>query len=118
MLWRRKFGKTAVTSLVERVGRFTAFSDELEQDNWTRFGAFCSGDATLPLQAHKSVTFGRDSEFMDWPPLQAEGGAQTWFCNPSDPWQKGTVENTNRRASHWRLHEVAPTTISNCQGFS
>lgn len=33
--------------------------------------------------------------------LQAEIGTQTWFCDPSSPWQKGTVENTNRRARRW-----------------
>ena len=24
-------------------------------------------------------------------------GASSWFCDPSAPWQKGTVENTNKR---------------------
>lgn len=38
---------------------------------------------------------------MDWPHLQAETGTQTWFCDPSSPRQKGTVENTDRRARHW-----------------
>lgn len=33
--------------------------------------------------------------------MQAEIGTQMWFCDPSSPWQKGTVENTNRRARRW-----------------
>ena len=41
------------------------------------------------------------TEFVSWPHLQAEIGTQTWFCDPSSPWQKGTVENTNRRARRW-----------------
>ena len=55
----------------------------------------------LPHQARRSITFDRGSEFMNWPHLQAEIGTQTWFCDPSSPWQKGTVENTNRRARRW-----------------
>jgi IS30 family transposase len=38
---------------------------------------------------------------MNWPHLQAEIGTQTWFCDPLSRWQKGTVENTNRRARRW-----------------
>jgi IS30 family transposase len=55
----------------------------------------------LPHQARRSIIFHRGSEFMNWPHLQAEIGTQTWFCDPSSPWQKGTVENTNRRARRW-----------------
>jgi hypothetical protein len=55
----------------------------------------------LPQIARRSITFDRGSEFMNWPHLQAEIGTQTWFCDPSNPWQKGTVENTNRRARRW-----------------
>ena len=40
-------------------------------------------------------------ERVSWLHLQAEIGTQTWFCDPSSPWQKGTVENTNRRARRW-----------------
>ena len=55
----------------------------------------------LPLIARRAITFDRGSEFMNWPHLPAETGTQTWFCDPSSPWQKGTVENTNRRARRW-----------------
>ena len=48
------------------------------------------------------------------PCLQASIGAQTWFCDPQSPWQKGTVENTNRRARKWLSREVDPLSLSNC----
>ena len=55
----------------------------------------------LPLVARRSITFDRGTEFVSWPHLQPEIGTQTWFCDPSSPWQKGTVENTNRRLRRW-----------------
>ena len=44
----------------------------------------------------------------DGPYLQAGLGVQTWFCDPQSPWQKGTVENTNRRARRWLSRDVDP----------
>lgn len=35
----------------------------------------------------------------------AEIGTRSWFCDPSAPWQKGTVENTNGRARRWLFRE-------------
>ncbi len=67
---------------------------------------------TLPFMARRSVTFDRGSEFMGWPHLEAEVGAQVWFCDPSAPWQKGTVENTNRRARRWLPRELDPKTLT------
>lgn len=44
----------------------------------------------------KSVTFDRGREFSDHQWLNLRG-IDTYFCDPYSPWQKGTVENTNRR---------------------
>ncbi len=115
MLFRQKFGKTNVTSLVERVSRFTVLLMNPNRTTGRAMGRLAQVMRTLPLQARKSVTFDRGSEFMGWPHLQAEVGTQTWFCDPSAPWQKGTVENTNRRARRWLPREIDPTTISNHQ---
>lgn len=55
----------------------------------------------VPHLARKSITFDRSTEFVSWPHPQAEMRTQTWFRDPSALWQKGTVENTNRRARRW-----------------
>ncbi|MBY0135075.1 hypothetical protein E2977_00940 (plasmid) [Paracoccus yeei] len=57
--------------------------------------------APLPRHACRSVTFNRGSEFIDWPHLQAEVGTQTWFCEEQSPWQKGALENANKRLRRW-----------------
>lgn len=55
---------------------------------------------------------------MNWPHLQVEIGTQTWFCDPSSPWQKGTVENTNRRARRWlpRKRDIHSMTDQDMKG--
>ena len=95
MLFRRKFGQANVTSLVERVSRFTVILKNPNRTTACVMGQLAKVMRTLPFKARKSMTFDRGSEFMDWPHLQAVVGTQTWFCDPSAPWQKGTVENTN-----------------------
>lgn len=106
MLFRQKFGKANVTSLVERVSRFTVLLVNANKTTARVMGKLADVMRTLPHVERKSVTFDRGSEFMDWPHLQAEVGTQTWFCDPSAPWQKGTVENTNRRARRWLPREL------------
>lgn len=58
------------------------------------------------------MTFARGSEFVDWPHLQSEVGAQTWFCEAQSPWQKGTVENANKRLRRWLCRDTDPNSLS------
>ncbi|WP_245507254.1 IS30 family transposase, partial [Rhizobium sp. PP-CC-3G-465] len=51
----------------------------------------------LPAFARQSFTFDRGTEFAGFRALEDGIGACSWFCDPSAPWQKGTVENTNKR---------------------
>lgn len=57
--------------------------------------------APLPQPARQSLTFDRGLEFVSWRELERDLGAQAWFCDPQAPWQKPTVENTNRRVRRW-----------------
>lgn len=101
MLFKQRLGQTNVTTLVERISRFTVILKNPNRRTKPVMGKIIKAIKDLPHIARRSITFDRGSEFMNWPHLQAELGTQTWFCDPSSPWQKGTVENTNRRARRW-----------------
>lgn len=101
MLFKQKLGQNNVTSLVERVSRYTVILKNPNRRTKPVMGKIMTAIKDLPLTARKSITFDRGTEFVSWPHLQAQIGTQTWFCDPSSPWQKGTVENTNRRARRW-----------------
>ena len=66
----------------------------------------------LPNLARKAITFDRGTEFVSWPHLQAEIDTQIWFGDPSSPWQKGTVEKTNRRVRRGLTRKRDNRTVS------
>jgi len=101
VLFEQKLGQSNVTSLVERVSRFTVLLRNPNKRTNPVMGKIMQAVRDLPHLARRSITFDRGTEFVSWPHLQAETGTQTWFCDPSSPWQKGTVENTNRRVRRW-----------------
>lgn len=110
--FRKTFGKANVTSLVERVSRFTVFLRNNDRQSKPIMERLIAALGPLPQKARRSITFDRGTEFTDWPYLQAGLGARTWFCDPQSPWQKGTVENTNRRARRWLPRDTDPLSVS------
>lgn len=113
--FRKKFGKTNMTSLVERVSRFTVLMRNNDRQSKPIMEGLIGALGSLPYHARRSITFDRGTEFSDWPYLQAGLGAQTWFCDPQSPWQKGTVENTNRRARKWLNRDINPMNVDDAQ---
>lgn len=111
MQFQKKFGKANVTSLVERVSRFTVFLRNNDRQSKSVMDGLIQVLQSLLHLARRSITFDRGTEFTDWPYLQASLGTQTWFCDPQSPWQKGTVENTNRRARKWLSRDVDPLSL-------
>ena len=110
--FRKKFGNGNMTSLVERVSRFTVLLKNNDRRSKPIMEGLVNVLGTLPRMARRSVTFDRGTEFSEWAYLQAGTGSQTWFCDPQSPWQKGTVENTNRRARRWLSRDVDPLSVS------
>ena len=110
--FRKKFGKANVTSLVERVSRFSVFLRNNDRQSKPIMDGLINTLSALPHAARRSITFDRGTEFTDWPYLQAGLGVQTWFCDPQSPWQKGSVENNNRRARKWLPRDLDPMSIN------
>lgn len=80
---RKKFGTANVTSLVERVSRFTVFLRNNDRQSKPIMDGPIDTLSALPHSARRSITFDRGTEFTDWPLLQAGLGVQTWFCDHS-----------------------------------
>jgi len=97
--------------LVERVSRFTVLLRNNDRQSKPIMDGLIDTLSALPHAARRSITFDRGTEFTDWPYLQAGLGVQTWFCDPQSPWQKGSVENTNRRARKWLPRDLDPLSV-------
>jgi len=113
--FRKEFGATNLTSLVERVSRFTVLLKNPDRRSRLVMDGVINSLAPLPAHARRSITFDRGLEFLAWPYLQSGLGVATWFCDPQSPWQKGTVENTNGRIRRWLPRDVDPKTLNSRQ---
>ncbi|ORE91093.1 transposase, IS1086 [Stappia sp. 22II-S9-Z10] len=113
MQFRKSFGTANVTSLVERVSRFTVIVQNNDRQSRNIMERLIEVLSPLPAEARRSITFDRGTEFADWRYLQAGLGVRTWFCDLKAPWQKGTVENTNWRARRWLPRETDLLSLRN-----
>lgn len=113
VMFRKEFSKANVTSLVERVSRYTVVLKNADRQSKPVMDAVVAGLSGLPAQARRSITFDRGTEFTAWRHLQAGLGIDPWFCDPQSPWQKGTVENTNSRLRRYLSRKTDPTALSN-----
>lgn len=113
MMFRREHGRINVTSLVERMSRFTVVSRNEDRQSKPIMESLIEGLAPLPADARQSITFDRGTEFSAWRRLKDGIGADAWFCDPQAPWQKGTVENTNNRLRRYLPRSTAPTALTN-----
>ena len=111
--FRKEFGATNLTSLVERVSRFTVLLKNADRRSRPVMDGLIANLAPLPAHARRSMTFDRGLEFLAWPYLQSGLGVATWFCDPQAPWQKGTVENTNRRLRKHLPRSTDPAALTN-----
>ena len=113
MEFRRDHGKVNVTSLVERVSRYVVVLRNEDRQSKPIMEALIESLAPLPAEARQSITFDRGTEFSAWSHLKAGIGADSWFCDPQAPWQKGTVENTNNRLRKYLPRSTGPTALTN-----
>ncbi len=112
MMFRKTFGTANVTTLVERVSRFTVLAKNRDRRSIPVMEELIVQLAPLPCLARRSITFDRGTEFTAWSHLKAGIGAEAWFCDPQSPWQKGSVENTNNRLRKYLPRKRDPNTLT------
>ena len=97
LIFERVLGHANVTSLVERKSRYTVMIKNQSRHSRPIMDKIIDAFSALPSSARQSFTFDRGTEFAGFRALEDGIGARSWFCDPSSPWQKGTVENANKR---------------------
>ncbi|WP_231626246.1 IS30 family transposase [Novosphingobium sp. AAP83] len=95
--FRKEFGKSNLTSLIERRSRYIVLTRNPSRHS---MGVMAGIEQHLgpPSQIlRQSITFDRGTEFAAFATLKTKFGMTSYFCKPSAPWQKGSVENSNGR---------------------
>lgn len=95
--FRKEFGKANVTSLVERRSRYVVLARNPSRHSNGVMEGIERRLRPLPQALRQSITFDRGTEFAAFPTLRERLGVTSYFCKPSAPWQKGSVENSNGR---------------------
>lgn len=101
MIFRKEHGPANVATVVERKSRFTVLFRNNDRRSKPLMGRLIDVLSPLPQPARRSLTFDRGLEFVSWRELEAGMGTKAWFCDPQAPWQKGSVENMNRRVRRY-----------------
>ncbi|SDO25529.1 Integrase core domain-containing protein, partial [Ensifer sp. YR511] len=97
LIFQRDLGNANVTSLIERKSRYTVMIKNQSRHSRPIMDNIIETFSPLPAFARQSFTFDRGKEFAGFRALEDGIGARSWFCDPSAPWQKGAVENANKR---------------------
>lgn len=113
MIFRKEHGSANVATVVERKSRYTVLFRNNDRRSKPIMNQLIHHLAPLPAQARQSLTFDRGLEFVSWRDLETGMGTAAWFCDPQAPWQKGTVENTNKRVRRYLPPETIVLDVSN-----
>jgi IS30 family transposase len=82
-----------VLNIVDRKSRMTF----LEKNSSKHSAPIIQKIAERVGQFAKTITFDNGTEFSEHSKLHSlNGGINTFFCDPGSPWQKGSVENSNK----------------------
>lgn len=114
MIFERSQGGTMnVASLVERKTLFAVLFLNNDRSSTHFVNKLMDVMEPLPQLARKSITFDRGLEFRAWRQLKSEIGTESWFCDPQASWQKGSVENLNKRARRYLPRNTQLAAVTN-----
>ena len=84
-----------VASLVERQTRYLMLVKVANKDSETVIDALIKQAHKLPRELYKSLTWDRGVEMADHQRFSLATDIRVYFCDPHQPWQRGSNENTN-----------------------
>lgn len=88
-------GNSQIATLVERQTRYVMLVKVARKDTETVVNALIKNARKLPLELYKSLTWDRGKEMADHKRFTLATDIKVYFCDPQNPWQRGTNENTN-----------------------
>jgi len=84
-----------IATLVERNTRYVMLVKVASKDSETVTNALIKNARQLPQELYKSLTWDRGSEMAEHKRFTLATDIKVYFCDPQNPWQRGTNENTN-----------------------
>src|SRR6202158_1287482 len=84
-----------IATLVERQTRYVMLVKVVGKDTQTVINALIKHARKLPEELYKSLTWDRGKEMAERQRFTLATDIQVYFCDPQNPWQRGTNENTN-----------------------
>lgn len=84
-----------IATLVERHSRYVMLVKVGGKDTETVVSALIENARRLPQELYRSLTWDRGKEMAAHKRFTLATDIQVYFCDPQNPWQRGTNENTN-----------------------
>ena len=84
-----------IATLVERHTRYVMLAKVNAKDTETVINALIKHAHKLPRELYKSLTWDRGKEMADHQRFSLATDIKVYFCDPQNPWQRGSNENTN-----------------------
>ena len=84
-----------IATLVERQTRYVMLVKVAGKDTETVIDALVKNARKLPDQLYQSLTWDRGKEMADHKRFTLATDIKVYFCDPQNPWQRGSNENTN-----------------------
>jgi IS30 family transposase len=84
-----------IATLVERQTRYVMLVKVGSKDTETVINALITHAHKLPRELYQSLTWDRGKEMADHKRFTLATDIKVYFCDPQNPWQRGSNENTN-----------------------
>jgi IS30 family transposase len=84
-----------IAILVERHTRYVMLAKVNGKDTQTVIDALIKQAHKLPKELYQSLTWDRGKEMADHKRFTLETDIKVYFCDPHNPWQRGSNENAN-----------------------